>query len=75
MLGLPWAKPDPVTASLDHAMWVHRPGPVGDWLLYVQDAVAADGGRGLNYGRFFTRDGRHLATVLQEGMIRYGAPR
>ncbi|GAB2813591.1 acyl-CoA thioesterase [Lentzea nigeriaca] len=70
VLDLPWAQPGLVTASLDHAMWFHRQGPVGDWLLYAQDAVAADGGRGLGYGRFFTRDGGHLATVAQEGMIR-----
>lgn len=70
VLNLPWAKPGLVTASLDHAMWFHRPGPVNDWLLYVQEAVAADTGRGLGVGRFFTRDHRHLATVLQEGMIR-----
>ncbi|MFB9908984.1 acyl-CoA thioesterase [Allokutzneria oryzae] len=70
VLGLPWAKPGLVTASLDHAMWFHRPEPVGDWLLYVQDAVAADSGRGMCAGSFFTRDHRHLATVVQEGMIR-----
>ncbi|AEW98388.1 acyl-CoA thioesterase [Streptantibioticus cattleyicolor] len=70
VLDLPWARPGLVTASLDHAMWFHRPGPVGDWLLYVQDAVAADAGRGVATGRFFTRDHRHLATVVQEGMIR-----
>jgi acyl-CoA thioesterase-2 len=70
VLGRPWAEPGLVTASLDHAMWFHRRGSVDDWLLYVQDAVAADSGRGLGAGRFFTRDGRHLATVAQEGMIR-----
>ena len=70
VLDLPWAKPGLVTASLDHAMWFHRPEPLGDWLLYVQEAVAADAGRGLGSGRFFTRDHRHLATVVQEGMIR-----
>ncbi|MFJ2264142.1 acyl-CoA thioesterase [Streptomyces sp. NPDC087844] len=70
VLDLAWADPGLVTASLDHAMWFHRPGPVGDWLLYVQEAVAADAGRGLGTGRFFTRDHRHLATVVQEGMIR-----
>ncbi|ANZ40273.1 acyl-CoA thioesterase II [Lentzea guizhouensis] len=70
VLDLPWARPGLVTASLDHAMWFHRRGPVGDWLLYVQEAVAADDGRGLGHGRFFTRDHRHLATVAQEGMIR-----
>ncbi|WP_046728896.1 acyl-CoA thioesterase [Streptomyces humi] len=70
VLDLAWADPGLVTASLDHAMWFHRPGPVGDWLLYLQEAVAADAGRGLGTGRFFTRDHRHLATVVQEGMIR-----
>ncbi|MFD4527698.1 acyl-CoA thioesterase [Streptomyces sp. NPDC058470] len=70
VLDLPWAQPGLITASLDHAMWFHRPGPVGGWLLYVQEAVAADAGRGLGTGRFFTRDHRHLATVVQEGMIR-----
>ncbi|MFC8197695.1 acyl-CoA thioesterase [Streptomyces sp. NPDC057298] len=70
VLDLAWADPGLVTASLDHAMWFHRPGPVDDWLLYVQEAVAADAGRGLGTGRFFTRDHRHLATAVQEGMIR-----
>ncbi|SDM57011.1 acyl-CoA thioesterase [Allokutzneria albata] len=70
VLGLAWAEPGLVTASLDHAMWFHRPEPVGDWLLYVQNAVAADAGRGVSTGRFFTRDHRHLGTVVQEGMIR-----
>ncbi|APA99966.1 acyl-CoA thioesterase [Nocardia seriolae] len=70
VLGRPWAEPGLVTASLDHAMWFHRPIVFDDWLLYVQEAVAADSGRGLGLGRFFTRDRRHVATVLQEGMIR-----
>ncbi|MEU9967402.1 acyl-CoA thioesterase [Streptomyces malaysiensis] len=70
VLDLAWAEPGLVTASLDHAMWFHRPGPVDGWLLYVQEAVAADAGRGLGTGRFFTRDHRHLATVVQEGLIR-----
>jgi len=72
VLDLPWAKPGLVTASLDHALWFHR-SPVGafdDWVLYLQEAVAVDDGRGLATGRFFTRDHRHLATVVQEGMIR-----
>ncbi|MFF4706264.1 acyl-CoA thioesterase [Streptomyces sp. NPDC001288] len=70
VLGLAWADPGLVTASLDHAMWFHRPAETADWLLYAQEAVAADAGRGLGTGRFFTRDRRHLATVVQEGMIR-----
>ena len=69
-LGLPWAEPGLVTASLDHAMWFHRPARLDDWLLYVQDAAGAEAGRGLGIGRFFTRDRHHLATVAQEGMIR-----
>jgi acyl-CoA thioesterase-2 len=76
VLGLPWAQPGLVTASLDHAMWFHRrpqPGDVDGWLLYAQEAVAADAGRGAGLGRFFTPDGRHLATVVQEGMIRESA--
>jgi acyl-CoA thioesterase-2 len=76
VLGLPWAKPGLVTASLDHAMWFHRPvsfvaGSGSDgWLLYAQEAVAADAGRGVGAGKFFTRDHRHLATVVQEGIFR-----
>jgi acyl-CoA thioesterase-2 len=72
VLDLPWAKPGLVTASLDHALWFHRSpaGALGDWVLYLQEAVAAEAGRGLASGRFFTRDHRHLATVVQEGMIR-----
>lgn len=70
VLGHPWAEPGLVTASLDHAMWFHRPAAIDGWLLYAQEAVAADAGRGLGLGRFFTADGVHVATVAQEGMIR-----
>ena len=73
VLDLPWARPGLVTASLDHAMWFHRqpaPGVLDGWLLYAQEAVAADSGRGVGFGRFFTPGGEHLATVVQEGMIR-----
>ncbi|MHA6758170.1 acyl-CoA thioesterase [Streptacidiphilus sp. PAMC 29251] len=74
VLGLAWADEGLVTASLDHAMWFHRPPQVEDWLLYVQDAASAEAGRGLGTGRFYTRDGLHVATVVQEGMIRPGRP-
>ncbi|MGO4256043.1 acyl-CoA thioesterase [Marmoricola sp. RAF53] len=73
VLDLAWADQGLVTASLDHAMWLHRapaPGDLDGWLLYAQEAVAADDGRGVGLGRFFTPDHRHLATVVQEGMIR-----
>jgi acyl-CoA thioesterase-2 len=76
VLGLSWAQPGLVTASLDHAMWFHRPpapGMMDGWLLYTQQAVAAGRGRGVGTGRFFTPDGTHLATVVQEGMIRPAA--
>lgn len=70
VLGRAWADEGLVTASLDHSMWFHRPRPVQGWLLYVQQALAAESGRGVATGRFFTPDGTHLATVVQEGMIR-----
>lgn len=72
-LGLPWAQEGLVTASLDHAMWFHRPPRpehLRGWLLYAQEALAAEHGRGTSVGRFFAADGTHLATVVQEGMIR-----
>ena len=62
---------DPISmASLDHAMWFMRPFRADDWMLYITKSPAAGGSRGLATGRFFTRDGQHLASVVQEGMIR-----
>jgi acyl-CoA thioesterase-2 len=75
VLDAAWAAPGLVTASLDHAMWFHRPVAMDDWLLYAQEAVSVAHGRGLATGRFFTTDGRLVATVAQEGMIREGAGR
>ncbi|MCY1378054.1 acyl-CoA thioesterase II [compost metagenome] len=57
-------------ASLDHAMWWHRPVRVDEWLLYVQESPSAQGARGLATGKFFNRDGQHVASVAQEGMVR-----
>lgn len=59
-----------VVASLDHAMWFHRPFRADDWFLYDTSSPSASGGRGLAYGRIFARDGRHIVTVMQEGMLR-----
>jgi acyl-CoA thioesterase-2 len=70
--GLAWADPGLVTASLDHAMWFHRPARLDDWVLYSQRAVSAQSGRGLARGYLHDRTGRLMATVLQEGMIRRG---
>jgi acyl-CoA thioesterase-2 len=68
--GIAWAHPGLKSASLDHAMWFHRDGRADQWLLYVQESPSAQGGRGLSLGRIFTRDGRLLASIAQEGMIR-----
>jgi acyl-CoA thioesterase-2 len=57
-------------ASLDHAMWFHREFRMDDWLLYAMNSPNAGKGRGLNHGRIYTRDGRLVASVAQEGLIR-----
>jgi acyl-CoA thioesterase-2 len=57
-------------ASLDHAMWFHRPPVLDDWLLYSQDSPSAFGGRGMTRGAIFTRTGTLIASVAQEGLIR-----
>lgn len=57
-------------ASLDHAMWFHRPVQVDQWLLYAQDSPNASCGRGFNRGSIFSRDGRLVASTAQEGLIR-----
>jgi acyl-CoA thioesterase-2 len=68
--GVAWSTPGLKAASLDHAMWWHRFGRVDEWLLYAQESPSATGGRGLSLGRIYSRDGRLLASVAQEGMIR-----
>ena len=68
--GIAWSHPGLSSASLDHAMWFHRPARVDEWLLYVQESPSAQGGRGLALGRIYTRDGMLVATVAQEGMVR-----
>ncbi|MGH3917422.1 MAG: acyl-CoA thioesterase II [Pseudonocardiaceae bacterium] len=57
-------------ASLDHAMWFHRPLRADEWVLYDCTSPSASGGRGLAMGRFFSRDGALIATVVQEGLVR-----
>ncbi len=65
-----WHDPDTFMASLDHAMWFHRPFRVDNWLLYDQDSPVAGGGRGFGRGLVYTDDGRLVASVAQEGLIR-----
>ena len=62
--------PSVQAASLDHAMWFHRPCKLDDWLLYTQDSPSASGARGLTRGNLFTRDGVLVASMAQEGLIR-----
>ncbi|MCK0197853.1 acyl-CoA thioesterase II [Ancylobacter sp. 6x-1] len=59
-----------LAASLDHALWLHRPFRIDDWLLYAQDSPAAGSGRGLARGLIHDRAGRIVASVAQEGLIR-----
>ncbi|WP_327156803.1 acyl-CoA thioesterase II [Streptomyces tubercidicus] len=65
-----WAVGDVVGASLDHAMWFHRPLHADEWLLYDQESPTAQGGRGLGKGRIFTAEGQLAVSVIQEGVIR-----
>ena len=57
-------------ASLDHAMWFHRPFRADEWLLYVQDSPSANGARGLNRGLIYDEAGVLVASATQEGLIR-----
>jgi acyl-CoA thioesterase-2 len=65
-----WVTGDVVGASLDHAMWFHRPFRADEWLLYDQRSPSASGGRGLGQARIYTRDGRLAISVIQEGVVR-----
>ena len=68
--GLHFMQPDLQVASLDHAMWFHRPFRMDDWLLYKTDSPSASGARGFCRGSLHARDGRLVASVAQEGLIR-----
>jgi len=68
--GISWVQPDKSIASLDHAMWFHRPFNLDDWLLFVQESPSAQSSRGLGLGRIYTIYGDLVATVAQEGMLR-----
>jgi acyl-CoA thioesterase II len=69
--GLSWRSSEIASvASLDHAMWFHRPFRADDWLLYVQESPASGGARGLARGDLWTRDGQHVVSVVQEGLLR-----
>jgi acyl-CoA thioesterase-2 len=68
--GVSFLQDDMQMASLDHAMWFHRPFRADEWLLYVQDSPSASGARGLNRGLIYRRDGALVASAAQEGLMR-----
>jgi len=68
--GVGWMNRGMQTASLDHALWLHEAFRVDEWLLYHTDSPWAGHARGFNRGSIFTRDGRLVASVAQEGLIR-----
>ena len=68
--GKGWRTPGLRAASLDHAMWFHRPARADEWLLYAQHSPSAQGGRGPGHRPDVHPDGVLVATVAQEGMLR-----
>ncbi|MDR3508934.1 MAG: acyl-CoA thioesterase II [Caulobacteraceae bacterium] len=72
--GVDWDHPQLQAASLDHALWFHRPCDFNEWHLYVQDSPSASGGRGFNRGEIFSRDGVLVASAAQEALIRLRKP-
>jgi acyl-CoA thioesterase-2 len=70
--GASWGESVVMGASLDHAMWFHRPFRVDRWLLFVQDSPTASGARGLARGEVYTEGGELVVSVVQEGLLRSG---
>lgn len=68
--GATWIDPSMQVASIDHAMWFHRPFRLDEWLLHTIESPSASGARGLVLGRFFRQDGTLVASTAQEGLIR-----
>jgi acyl-CoA thioesterase-2 len=68
--GIGWFSGNLQVASIDHAMWFHRRFRVDEWLLYVQDSPSASGARGFSRGLVYTRHGKLVASVAQEGLMR-----
>lgn len=73
--GISYLQANVQMASLDHAMWFHRPFRADDWLLYDQSAISTGSARGLAGGAIFTSDGTLAVTVVQEGLVRVGQGR
>jgi acyl-CoA thioesterase-2 len=69
--GVNWRTPGLQTASLDHAIWFHRPSDFNAWHLYAQKSPSASGSRGFNLGELYNIDGRLVASTAQEGLMRH----
>ena len=67
--------PELQVASLDHAMWFHRPINMNDWIMFAQDSPNSSGARGYNRGSLYSRDGVLVASCVQEGLIRVRDPK
>ena len=67
-------EPDFMAASLDHAIWFHRPFRADEWLLYAQDGPNLHGSRGFARGLVYRSDGTLVASVAQEGLVRLRRP-
>jgi acyl-CoA thioesterase-2 len=72
--GVSWRTPGFQSASLDHAVWFHRPSNFNDWHLYAQKSPSASGARGFNLGEIYNIDGRLVASTAQEGLTRLRKP-
>ncbi len=71
--GLPWGRRS--VASLDHAVWIHRPPRFDDWILYASESPVAHAARGLVLGAMYDRTGHRVVSVAQEGLVRRPRPR
>ena len=72
--GTTFVRPSVMLASIDHAMWFHRPLRVDDWLLYAMESPSASGARGFARASVFDRAGRLVASAAQEGLVREVKP-
>ncbi len=68
--GITWRRGDVMVASLDHSIWFHREPNVNEWLLYTMESPVTGGARGFGRGTFYDREGRLIASVAQEGLVR-----
>ena len=73
--GRSWFEPGMAVASIDHAIWFHRPLRADDWLLYAMDSPTSQSARGLSRGEIFDRQGRLVASVVQENLMRVITPK